>query len=117
MVSQIPQVTYVVSLDRTQKIRTSVGTFSIHRVIPELFGGFDVLSSGVKLATPEKALVDVFYLSFTKTRLFAALPELELPRRFRFSEARAWARRIPSARLQTIVLERLDRVSKRGTRG
>jgi predicted transcriptional regulator of viral defense system len=106
MISQIPQVTYVVSLER--RIRTSVGTFSAHHVVPELFGGFDVLDSGVKLATPEKALIDVFYLSGTRTRLFAAVPELELPRRFRTREAQAWAKRIQSARLRTIVTGKLD---------
>ena len=30
--------TYVVSLDRTQRIRTSVGTLSIHRVAPPTTG-------------------------------------------------------------------------------
>lgn len=108
MISQIPQVTYVVSLDRTRRIRTSVGTFSIHHVAPELFGGFDILESGVKLATPEKALVDVFYLSGTRTRLFVALPELELPRGFRAKKARDWSQRIPSSRLRTIVAAKLD---------
>jgi predicted transcriptional regulator of viral defense system len=108
MISQIPQVTYVVSLDRTRRIRTSVGTFSVHHVAPEMFGGFDVLDSGAKLATPEKALVDVFYLSGTRTRLFTALPELELPPAFRAREARAWANRIGSRRLRTIVLAKLD---------
>jgi predicted transcriptional regulator of viral defense system len=107
MISQIPQVTYAVSLDRTQRIRTAVGTLSIHRVAPTFFGGFDLLESGVKLAKPEKALLDVFYLSGTRTRLFAALPELELPRGFRIKEARAWLDRIPSKRLRTVVTEKL----------
>lgn len=108
MISQIPQVTYVVSLDRTQRIRTSVGTLSIHRVAPSFFGGFELLDSAVKLATPEKALLDVFYLSGTRSRLFATLPELELPRGFRFSEARSWLERIPSRRLRTVVAARLQ---------
>jgi predicted transcriptional regulator of viral defense system len=108
IISQIPQVTYVVSLDRTRRIRTSVATFSVHHVAPEFFGGFEILDSGIKLATPEKALVDVFYLSGTRTRLFASLPELELPRGFRVQEARAWAKRIPSPRLRTIVAAKLD---------
>jgi predicted transcriptional regulator of viral defense system len=108
MISQIPQVTYVVSLKRTQRIRTSVGTLSIHRVAPSFFGGFEILGSGVKLATPEKALLDVFYLSGTRSRLFATLPELELPRGFRFREARSWLERIPSKRLRTVAATRLE---------
>lgn len=114
MISQIPQVTYVISLDRTQRIRTSLGTLSIHHVAPAFFGGFDLLESGVKLATPEKALVDVFYLSGTRSRLFAALPEVEIPRGFRFKKARAWLARIPSKRLRTMVAARLEAVVERG---
>jgi predicted transcriptional regulator of viral defense system len=113
MISQIPQVTYVVSLDRAQRIRTSVGTMSIHRVAPSFFGGFELLEAGVKLATPEKALLDVFYLSGTRSRLFAALPEIELPRGFRFREARAWLERIPSRRLRTVVASRLEAIASR----
>src|SRR3954465_13979662 len=75
-----------------------------------LFGGFEVLDSGIKLALPEEALVDFLYLSPTRSRLFASLPEVELPRGFRRSAAREWVRRIPSARLRTIVARRLDEV-------
>ena len=65
-----------VSLARTQTIRSSVGTFSFHHVTPELFGGFERTSAGTPLATPEKALFDVAYLSGVRSRLFASLPEL-----------------------------------------
>jgi hypothetical protein len=74
-----------------------------------------VPDSGIKLATPEKALVDFLYLSPTRGRLFTALPELELPRGFRRSVAREWVRRIPSQRLRTIVARRLDEVLARAT--
>ena len=40
------------------------------------------------MATPEKALLDVLYLSSTKTRLFAALPELDLSAGFSIRNAR-----------------------------
>jgi predicted transcriptional regulator of viral defense system len=113
MISQMPSVIYVASLDRTQLIETSVGTFSIHRLAPEFFGGFETDKPGVALATPEKALLDVFYLSATVSRRFAALPELELPAGFRVSLAREWVRRIRSARLRTIVSNRLESVLDR----
>jgi hypothetical protein len=74
---------------------------------PEFFGGFETGESGIALATPEKALLDVFYLSGTVSRRFAALPELALPPGFRVSLARAWIRRIRSKRLRTIVENRL----------
>ena len=39
------------------------------------------------MATPEKALLDVLYLSSTKTRLFSALPEFDLSAGFSISNA------------------------------
>jgi hypothetical protein len=115
MVSQIPSMIYLVSLARTGRIETAVGTYSVHHLPPELFGGFEYdPTSGVKLARPEKALFDFLYLSPTRSRLFANLPELELPRGFRRSEVRAWAKRITSARLRAIVLRKLEEVLGRG---
>jgi hypothetical protein len=69
-------------------------------------------ATGAKIASPEKALLDVFYLSGAKSRLFASLPELTLPRTFRFGYARSWIDRIPSGRLRTVVGRRLDAVSR-----
>lgn len=116
MIEQIPAVTYLVSLGRRHVVRTSVATFSVHRVAPAFFGGFEVVAgSGVKLATPEKALLDVLYLSGTRGRLFAALPEIELPRRFPSPAAREWIARIPSRRLRTTVQQGLDRLLERAT--
>ncbi|MBI4701979.1 MAG: hypothetical protein HY744_12645 [Deltaproteobacteria bacterium] len=116
MIEQIPALTYLVSLSRSHRVRTSVGTFSVHRIGPEFFGGFDVLpGSGVKLATAEKALLDVLYLSGTRSRLFAALPEIELPRSFRHRAARAWIARIPSPRLRSLVGRRFERLLGRGS--
>jgi predicted transcriptional regulator of viral defense system len=109
MVTQIPSMIYLVSLARSDRIETSVGTYSVHHVRPELFGGFEHdPSSGTKLALPEKALFDFLYLSPTRGRLFAALPELELPGGFRRSEVRAWIDRIPSVRSRSIVRDKLD---------
>jgi len=54
LIEQIPSSIYVASLARAQEIRTTVGTYSIHRLTPELFGGFEIKEpSGVKLATAE----------------------------------------------------------------
>ena len=107
MIEQIPVVHYVSSLARTQRIRTKVGTFSVHHLMPELFGGFDI-QDGVKLASPEKALFDVAYLSATRTRLFSSLPELEIPKGFRPKRLEHWVQRIPSSRGRTIVENKLS---------
>jgi predicted transcriptional regulator of viral defense system len=109
MVMQIPAIIYLVSLGRSARIETRLGTYSVHHVVPEIFGGFEVRKgSTVKLASPEKALVDLLYLSPTRSRLFAALPELEIPPGFRRRVARRWARQIPSQRARTIVERKLD---------
>lgn len=108
LIEQIPEVIYVTSLARTQRVRTKAGAFSIHHVAPELFGGFEENASGVKLATAEKALFDVAYLSAGRSRLFTSLPELELPREFDRRELERWTARIPSERSRTITSRKLD---------
>lgn len=116
LIEQIPETIYVVSLSRTKRIRTSAGWYSFHHVAPEVFGGFVELHTGAKMATPEKALFDVAYLSAGRSRLFTALPELELPRRFNEREVGRWVARIPSARHRTITSRKLAELIERGRR-
>jgi len=78
VLSQIPAVCYAVTLGRTKKIKTSAGVYSLHRIAPELFGGFDTGSSGVKVATVEKAVFDLAYFAGSRSRLFSRPPELDL---------------------------------------
>ncbi len=103
MLSQIPHSIYVVALGRPQEVETAMGDFSIHNVAPEVFGGFETTNGGALVASPEKALFDVFYLSGTKPRTFSSLPEVELPDNFDFRKLRSWTQKIPSQRLRTIV--------------
>lgn len=111
MIEQIPDVTYLVTLGRSSLVETNLGTYGVHHVEPKLFGGFaDDARTRIKLATPEKALFDFLYLSPTRAGLFAALPELTLPSRFRTAEVRAWLGRISSTRLRTIVAVKLDAI-------
>ncbi|MCC6645215.1 MAG: hypothetical protein IT374_06575 [Polyangiaceae bacterium] len=108
MIEQIPGVVYAVSLGKTQRLTTRVGTFSIHHVAPEVFGGFEETPRGAKLATPEKALFDFAYLSSGRSRLFTSLPELELPRGFKRKELGRWLAKIPSRRSRTLTSNKLD---------
>ncbi len=94
MISQIPRVIYVASLAPTRRITTSVGTYSIHRLAPSFFGGFETIERGVRLARPEKALLDTLYLVPARSRLFAHLPEVELPASFSEQEARRWLAKV-----------------------
>lgn len=109
MIEQIPGVVYAVSLARSQRIRTTRATFSVHRVSPEVFGGY-VRDRGFDLATPEKTLFDVAYLAGTRSRLFTKLPELELPRRFRRAELAHWLGRIRSSKQRVQVERALQRL-------
>ncbi|MBI4519758.1 MAG: hypothetical protein HY701_02880 [Gemmatimonadetes bacterium] len=118
MVSQIPNVIYAASLAQTRKVRTSLGTFSIHRLAPSFFGGYEIVKgSGVCLATPEKALLDTLYLGPARSRLFAHLPEVELPRQFDWDEIQSWVRRIPQGLRRKSVEQRLEAVLGTQRRG
>ena len=104
MISQIPAATYVVSIARTRRYKTPVGTFSIHHVEPDFFFGFELDQSGsARIATPEKALVDVFYLGPTRTRFFTKLPEIEFPRTFSWKKAFEMTARIKGRARRTFV--------------
>jgi hypothetical protein len=107
MIEQIPETFYVASLARTHVIRTVAGVFSVHHFAPELFGGFEQSDRDVRLATAEKAIFDVAYLSGGRSRSFTSLPELELPRGFRWRELKRWVDRVPATRKRTMVMRRL----------
>jgi predicted transcriptional regulator of viral defense system len=113
LIEQVPGMVYLVSLARTQKISTSVGVFSVHHIAPELFDGFESRADGTKLATTEKALFDIAYLSGGRSRLFAHLPELELPARFHRGRLREWTRRIAAPRKRSMVETRIQTMLQR----
>ena len=113
MISQVPRVTYAVSLARTRRFTTPMGTVSIHHVAPGFFFGFEEAGrQGALVASPEKALVDFLYLAPARSMLFRALPELELPRGFSLRRARVMAERITSESRRTMVSRSLDRAAR-----
>jgi predicted transcriptional regulator of viral defense system len=116
LIEQIPSVTYAVTLGRSQSVKTRFGVVSLHHLAPELFGGFETTAQGVRMATPDKALFDLAYLSGGRSRRFAALPELTLPRGFRRAELNRWTSRIASARRRAMVRARLDAFMQRASR-
>jgi predicted transcriptional regulator of viral defense system len=104
MISQIPAITYAVSISRTKIYDTPLGVVSIHHVHPSFFFGFESIGKGIaKMATPEKALIDFLYLSPAKSNLFRALPEIEIPKSFTIKEAHTIMSRIRSARRRNLV--------------
>lgn len=117
LIEQIPEVVYAVSLAKTQRLMTKAGTFSIHHVAPEVFGGFEETQRGAKVATAEKALFDFAYLSSGRSRLFTSLPELELPRGFKRKELSRWLAKIPSERSRTLTSQKLDELLAKAAAG
>lgn len=112
MISQIPAKTYAVTLSRTQELKTPVGTLSIHHIQPDFFFGYDSTTADIKLATPEKALLDFLYLSPARSHLFHSLPELELQKSFSVRKAREMISRLPMGRRSTLLTRRFDEVAK-----
>lgn len=109
MIEQIPRQIFVASLDRPRKVETPRGTYSIHHLAPEVFGGYTGSSDIGYVATPEKALFDTVYLRAAR-RGGVYLPELELPETFDANELAEWTRKITSPRLRTMVGRSLDKL-------
>lgn len=106
MIEQIPRQVSIASLDRAKRIATSVGSYEIHHLAPELFGGYGGSGESGYLATPEKALFDAVYVrAAAGSRAF--FPELSLTADFDDAAIKGWTDRIESARLRTLVSRRL----------
>lgn len=102
MIEQIPAQVFVVSVDRSRRIATGLGPYSIHHLAPEVFGGFEGDPEHGYLATPEKALFDTLYIRAPRGGR-AYFPELSLPTGFDAGQLEAWSERIPNPRMRTIV--------------
>jgi predicted transcriptional regulator of viral defense system len=102
MIEQIPRQVSVASLDRARALTTTIGTYSIHHLAPELFDGYRGSQSSGYLATPEKALFDTVYVRASRgARPF--FPELSLPENFDETQLQNWTQRLPTPRLRTLI--------------
>lgn len=114
MIEQIPSVIYAITLGRTRRVAGPIGTVSFHRMPPALFTGFELdPGDGAKIATPEKALFDILYLAPARSRLFARLPELEVPRSFRWPDVRKYVRFVKSASRRKFLAQRIEALARR----
>jgi predicted transcriptional regulator of viral defense system len=108
LIEQIPAVIYAVTLARSRRVPTPLGLVSFHRMPPELFGGFELSPrSDAKIATQEKALFDLLYLGPARSRLFSSLPELTVPRGFRWRSLRDYAALVKSSARRAYINERI----------
>ena len=111
LISQIPSVVYAVSLARTARYKNPAGEFSIHHINPTFFFGYELTGKfRVKIAVPEKALLDYLYLFPARSRLFRSLPEIEFPRSFKVKVVYAMIEKIPSRAKQSLVRTHFDRI-------
>lgn len=109
LIDQIPQQVYVVSLDRSKKIRTPVGLFVVRHISPKLFEGFTA-RDGVLMATAEKALFDAVYLTATRGKQHAFFPEIEIPKKFKKSQIREWMFRVSSPGRRKLIAGRIESI-------
>lgn len=114
LIEQIPQEITLASTVHTKKIHTKVGTFSIHRISPSFFDGFDWYKEdgSFLIAEPEKALIDSLYLSTRKKKQFGYFPELYFPKSFSFKKAARWVEKIPDPRIRSSVEKKLAELRK-----
>lgn len=113
MIDQIPRLITVVSLARSRRIETPVATVSVHHVTPDFFFGYERdLKTQVLIATPEKALLDFFYLQPAKSQWFKNLPEVEIPKSFNKKRAFDIINAISSRSRRTLVENALRKCLK-----
>ena len=114
VIEQIPQIVYAATTEHTRLKKTSIATYSLHRIDPRFFSGFGWYGRGQDflIATAEKALVDSLYLSSRKGKPFGFFPELDFAR-LSLRQVRRWIQQIPDARIRKYASDGLDRLRAR----
>ncbi len=117
LISQIPATIQVATTGHTRRLESPVGIFEFLKLKPALMlEGVDWSDTRQPylIATPEKALLDVFYQSTRKNRRFASLPELDLmDSGFRAGEFERMLRDLPyPARIRSAIETRWRRTIK-----
>lgn len=102
MIEQIPKQVFAVSLDRPRTIETTLATYSIHHISPDVFGGYTGSDLTGFIATQEKSLFDTVYLASARRRR-TYLPELELPTNFQPEALDEWTAHIQAGWLRSKV--------------
>jgi len=108
MIEQIPEIVYAVSLARTKTFNLCWIAVSIHHIPTAFYFGYISVKNNVKIATPEKALLDFLYLRPAKNRLFTTLPELEISKTFDYKLCCEWINKIPARSRRTMVEKQFE---------
>lgn len=112
MIDQIPSAVYGITCGRGGTIKTPLGRVSLHHVGPIFFCGYTTPTEigWLKIATPEKAVVDLLYLRMTSLGDFKGLPEVAWPKGFQWSIAQRYARITPSKARRALILAALEKL-------
>jgi predicted transcriptional regulator of viral defense system len=81
LLSQIPKSIQIATTGHSRTLNTPVAYYEFIQIKPELMQNYLLWSETqlpYLLATPEKALIDVLYISTRKNRRFISMPELAL---------------------------------------
>lgn len=115
MIEQIPQVITLASTSHSRTVHTKMGVFTIHRIAPQFFKGFNWYrgDGNFLIAEPEKALVDSLYLSAHKKKQFGFFPEISFQKSFSWSKARKWVKSISIPRVRLYVEKKLMKLETR----
>ena len=107
-IQQLPQIQFAVTLGRPGEVKMPGGQVALHRIKPELFGGYayDSRVDGF-VASPEKA----YLAAMNRSRVSGSLPETNL-KDLRWSEVQKWLRRIPTPRVRAAVAQALEAIRK-----
>lgn len=110
-IQQIPQEHFAVTLGRPGAMEIAGMRIALHRMAPELFGGYDYDSRADGfVASAEKAIFDLAYLSaMNRSRVSGNLPETDLTR-LRWKEVQNWVRRIRATRVRKAVEKNLETI-------
>jgi len=112
IIEQIPQTVMLASTVHTRTIHTKLGVFSVHRISPRFFWGFDWYKGegSFLIAQPEKALVDSLYLSACKKKQFGYFPELHFTKSFSFKKTKEFVNSIPNGKIRLHVYKKLEKL-------
>lgn len=115
MIQQVPQAIHVVVSRRTRPVRrTPVATYRFYLMSLRLVDGYLPYETGTfEIATPEKAVFDVLYLSARRGTRFLHLPELALPSGFSVRRLLGWIEKIPYPPLRLAVSHRWRNLRER----
>lgn len=110
-IQQIPRKHFAITLGRPGEMEIAGTRIALHRIAPELFGGYgyDSQADGF-VASPEKAIFDLAYLAaMNRSHVSGSLPETDL-RRLKWKEVNDWTARIRALSLRQAVGMNLKRI-------